>query len=268
MKILVTAAAAPAGRATVELLRADGRCEVVAADPKGEDCVQLPMAEAPGYLDALQHILEYVDWAVIACDAELRMIIGHEVTGACPDHTLINALDKYRLYCCLPNIAPQAWRGCDLWIKTRTWPRTYSTPLAERDIITERLPGPEFSIDALYWHGREIASVVRERLETTNRGICSVAQVYHEHPAADVMRTVNDSLPLHGIVNIQCRTHQDGRLLLTDLNARPGGGIGLSAQAGVDLPALLVDMLLYDEPRGNATPQTGRYKQESHKTTR
>ena len=266
MRMLVTAAAAPAGRATVELLRTDGRCEVIAADPKGENCTPLPLANTSKYLGALQHIITTVDWAVIACDAELRMIIGHGVTGACPDRTLVAALDKYRLYSSLSHISPQAWRGCDLWIKARAWPRTHSMPLAERDIITERLPGPEFSIDALYWHGHEIASVVRERLETTSRGICSVARVYHKHPAIDIARAVNESLPLHGIVNIQCCTHQNGQLLLTDLNARPGGGIGLSAQAGVNLPALLVDMVLYGEPRGNTTPQTGRYEQEPHRT--
>src|SRR4029077_13521412 len=61
-------------------------------------------------------------------------------------------------------------------------------------------------------------------------------------------RTVAEALPIKGPANIQCFRDPDGRLLVTDVNPRFGGGFPLPLAAGSRYPELALALARGERP--------------------
>lgn len=111
-------------------------------------------------------------------------------------------------------------------------------------IVQRRCEGPEVTIDCFRAAaGEPFRAVCRERLEA-KAGICTKARVYEDCELAGLARAVAGGLELRGSSCIQVMRDPARGWVITDVNARPGGGTPMSTAAGVDvLGAALAELL-------------------------
>ncbi|GGK19945.1 ATP-grasp domain-containing protein [Salinarimonas ramus] len=106
-----------------------------------------------------------------------------------------------------------------------------------RLVAMEYLPGDEYSVDVVCDEGRLVAAAARRKTGAfqvvTTRG-----------PEVDLAAAVVAELRLDGLVNVQTRADARGRPKVLEVNTRYSGGIGYSAAAGVNLPAIAAATLL------------------------
>lgn len=106
-------------------------------------------------------------------------------------------------------------------------------------VVTEYLPGEEYSVDCLAHNGKTILVVPRLRQKTVN-GISVQGRFVEE---ADVMKycsRIIETIGLHGNIGIQVKRSKDGVPLLLEINPRVQGTIVAGLGAGVNLPLLAV----------------------------
>ena len=104
-------------------------------------------------------------------------------------------------------------------------------------MLTEYLPGEEFSVDVLRFRGAWKGGVVRRRDESLF-GLATDATVVDRPDVLEQARRVADHVGVEFVSNIQFRGAEDGRPLLMEINPRVPGTIGLSVAAGSNLPAV------------------------------
>lgn len=110
-------------------------------------------------------------------------------------------------------------------------------------LVSEYLPGPEFSVDCLCRQGETILAVPRRRTKMIN-GI-SVEGVFEEQPEiTDYCRTIIKELRLDGNIGIQVKQASNGQYLLLEINPRVQGTISAALGAGINLPLLAVKQAL------------------------
>ena len=121
-------------------------------------------------------------------------------------------------------------------------------------IVQEVLSGPEITIDALLdFEGRPIHYVPRTRLKTIGGESVQGVTLGHD-PAFETwieeVLTVCATLGATGPLTLQAFRTPDGPVL-SEINARFGGGFPLALAAGADYPAWLLDMAAgrHVEPR-------------------
>ena len=110
-------------------------------------------------------------------------------------------------------------------------------------IITEFIPGQEYTIDCLSDFSGEIINVVpRKRLEVNN-GI-AVKSVVDLNPAiiSDAKKILK-ALKVAGPATIQLIKSPAGKRYFTELNLRFGGGVMLGIRSGGNFPGKIIDML-------------------------
>jgi hypothetical protein len=106
-------------------------------------------------------------------------------------------------------------------------------------VVMQHLPGLEFSVDTLAWHGE-----VRMSLARCKRGS---VQTVDSHPVLEGhMRTLAAHFRLSGLFNAQFRTDNEGVLRFLEVNPRMSGGLGNTEASGVHLLALALELCLYD----------------------
>ena len=115
-------------------------------------------------------------------------------------------------------------------------------------ILCEYLPGNEYSVDVLSWKGDSLISVVRERHAAVG-GLALHAEVVDDPMIRELAETVVRELKLSYTSNIQVRRNSQGIPCLMEVNPRIPGTIGLTVQAGVNMPALALELAL-----GNRAP--------------
>lgn len=106
-----------------------------------------------------------------------------------------------------------------------------------RMMLTEYLPGDEFSVDVLTYQGRWYGGVVRRR-DDSIFGLATDAVVVDRPDVLDLARKYAEGLALEFVSNIQFRGSEDGKPRLMEVNPRVPGTIGLSIASGGNLPAL------------------------------
>ena len=132
-------------------------------------------------------------------------------------------------------------------------------PLVPDPIVQEVLSGPEITIDALLdFDGHPIHYVPRRRIRTL--GGESVQGVTLDHDASLegwIERLLNlcASLGAIGPLTLQAFLTPGGPVL-TEVNARFGGGFPLGLAAGAEYPAWLLDMVDGQQVR----PRLGEYE--------
>lgn len=102
-------------------------------------------------------------------------------------------------------------------------------------LLTEYIPGVEYSVDLFLKDKKVQVAVVRKRIKT-HYGLAIVAEVVEHKKIADLAVQTAHQLGLDHIVNIQIKEDLDGRLFLIEVNPRIPGSIGLTIAAGCNMP--------------------------------
>ena len=110
-------------------------------------------------------------------------------------------------------------------------------------ILCEYLPGNEYSIDVLSWKGESLVSVVRKRYASSG-GLALDAEVVDDPQVRRLAETVVRELKLSYTNNVQVRRNSQNLPCLMEVNPRIPGTIGLTVQAGVNMPALALELAL------------------------
>ena len=113
-------------------------------------------------------------------------------------------------------------------------------------ILCEYLPGDEYSVDVLSWKGEPLMSVVRKRYAASG-GLALHAEVVDDPIVRRLAETVVRELNLSYTSNIQIRRNRQDVPCLMEVNPRIPGTIGLTVQAGVNMPAFALELALGKE---------------------
>jgi carbamoyl-phosphate synthase large subunit len=106
-------------------------------------------------------------------------------------------------------------------------------------LVSEYLPGDEYSVDCLANEGETIIAVPRLRTKTIN-GI-SVQGRFVQHDAIiSYCHRIIKAIGLHGNIGIQVKLSDKGEPLLLEINPRVQGTIVAGLGAGINLPLLAV----------------------------
>jgi carbamoyl-phosphate synthase large subunit len=106
-------------------------------------------------------------------------------------------------------------------------------------LVSEYLPGEEFSVDCLCNHGKAELLLPRVRKKMIN-GITVEGEFIHEESIISYCTRIIKELQLHGNIGIQVKKSVHGKYLLLEINPRVQGTICAALGAGVNLPALAV----------------------------
>jgi len=122
----------------------------------------------------------------------------------------------------------------------------------ENAIVTRMLKGEEYTIDVVCSSQSETFSIVPRLRREVRSGMVHFAEIVkNEEVISDTLRIVS-SLSLTGINCIQCIYDGDGCHFF-EINPRPGSGMDLSTNAGVNMPLMWIRSLIgekvqYTEP--------------------
>lgn len=117
-------------------------------------------------------------------------------------------------------------------------------------VLTEYLPGEEWSVDCLANKGTTILAVLRTREKMIN-GISVQGRFLQDESIVRYCTQIIAQLNLHGNIGIQLKRANDGTPLLLEINPRVQGTIVAALGAGVNLPLLAVkqEMRLPVQPK-------------------
>ena len=106
-------------------------------------------------------------------------------------------------------------------------------------LISEYLPGEEYSVDCLANHGESILVVPRLRKKMIN-GISVEGEFIKEENIIAYSSQIIRELKLHGNIGIQVKKSITGQFLILEINPRVQGTIVAALGAGINLPELAV----------------------------
>ena len=106
-------------------------------------------------------------------------------------------------------------------------------------LVSEYLPGDEFSVDCLASHGQMVVAVPRLRSKMIN-GISVQGRFVRDESMIQYCTKIIEATGLHGNIGIQLKRSKEGRPLLLEINPRVQGTIVAALGAGVNLPLLAV----------------------------
>lgn len=106
-------------------------------------------------------------------------------------------------------------------------------------LVSEYLPGEEYSVDCLVNHGEAILVIPRLRKRMIN-GISVEGEFLKNDSIIDYCKKIISELKLHGNIGLQIKQSETGKFLLLEINPRVQGTISAALGAGVNLPLLAV----------------------------
>lgn len=254
----------------VTLVGADtGPPELVPAEPLLDDCRRVPASDDPDFPAALDAVLR--DHAPVLyvplIDSEIAAAAARAEAGTLPDGVTLPwpgaraarlcadklALAEELLAAGLP-AAPAAraaeadWspegvvvkprdgfggRGVRAFTDRHELERARDT-FTDDELAQPLLAPPEITVDAVALRDGRVRAVARERLAVRG-GVATKARVFEDAELAALAARLAEVLGLRGAFCFQVMHDGDGRRLITDLNARPGGGTRMTVAAGVDV---------------------------------
>jgi predicted ATP-grasp superfamily ATP-dependent carboligase len=126
-------------------------------------------------------------------------------------------------------------------------------------LLQERIAGPGIGIFLCYDRGRQVAAFAHRRLrEKPSSGGVSVLceSVAIPSKAHDYSSRLLKRLDWHGVAMVEFKQdNRDGSLRLMEINGRFWGSLQLAIDAGVNFPAILLDVA-----RGNAVTRSDHYR--------
>jgi len=109
-------------------------------------------------------------------------------------------------------------------------------------IIQEICYSPELTVESFFFQNK-LSTVTRERLET-KAGVCTKTCIYHNQELEDIVKKFTEIITVPTIFNLQFMKNQEDKFVITDVNLRLAGGMGLSYKAGWDEISGLSDIWL------------------------
>jgi len=106
-------------------------------------------------------------------------------------------------------------------------------------LVTEYLPGEEYSVDCLVNQGDVKLIVPRLRTKMMN-GISVEGEFVNDKNIIAYCTEIIRQLPLHGNIGIQVKRSSAGKPLIIEINPRVQGTIVAGLGAGINLPALAI----------------------------
>jgi carbamoyl-phosphate synthase large subunit len=106
-------------------------------------------------------------------------------------------------------------------------------------LVTEYLPGDEYSVDCLAQQGQVRLIVPRIRKKMIN-GISVQGEFINDAAIIDYCTKIIETIGLHGNIGIQVKKRNNGQPLLLEINPRVQGTIVAGLGAGVNLPLLAI----------------------------
>jgi carbamoyl-phosphate synthase large subunit len=106
-------------------------------------------------------------------------------------------------------------------------------------LVSEYLPGEEYSVDCLAKNGEAILVVPRLRKKMIN-GISVEGEFIKEESIIQYCKQIIHELQLHGNIGIQVKRSVAGKFLLLEINPRVQGTISAALGAGINLPVLAI----------------------------
>ena len=106
-------------------------------------------------------------------------------------------------------------------------------------LISEYLPGEEYSVDCIAKHGQPVLIVPRLRKRMIN-GISVEGEFIKDDMIISYCKQILAALSLHGNIGIQVKRSSTGQFLILEINPRVQGTISAALGAGVNLPELAV----------------------------
>jgi carbamoyl-phosphate synthase large subunit len=123
-------------------------------------------------------------------------------------------------------------------------------------IIQEHLPGDEYSVDVIAdAEGHVVAAVPRTRTRVDS-GVSIAGRTVHDVALESTAAAVARAIGLTGVANVQLRLDRNGVPALLEVNPRFPGAMPLTIAAGVDMPALALDLAL-----GVPIPETVEFRE-------
>lgn len=113
-----------------------------------------------------------------------------------------------------------------------------SAPFPEL-LVSEYLPGEEYSVDCLVNRGEAILIVPRLRKRMIN-GISVEGEFVKEETIILYCKKIIEALQLHGNIGIQVKRSTLGEFLILEINPRVQGSIAAGLGAGINLPVLAI----------------------------
>jgi carbamoyl-phosphate synthase large subunit len=107
-------------------------------------------------------------------------------------------------------------------------------------LVSEYLPGQEYSVDAFCVDGDALVILPRKRLRMI-AGISVEGEFVEEQVLMHYTRIISKKLGLHGPVGLQFKTDIHGNFQLLEINPRVQGTIAASLGAGINLVELALD---------------------------
>ena len=117
--------------------------------------------------------------------------------------------------------------------------RILSSGLFPELLISEYLPGEEYSVDCLARHGESILIAPRLRSRMIN-GISVEGEFVNEEKIISYCRQIIKELQLHGNIGIQVKRSATNQFLILEINPRVQGTISAGLGAGINLPVLAI----------------------------
>ncbi len=106
-------------------------------------------------------------------------------------------------------------------------------------LLTEYLPGDEYSIDCLVKKGKAKLIVPRIRKKMIN-GISVQGEFVNDADIIKYSTEIIEAIGLHGNIGIQVKKRNNGQPLLLEINPRVQGTIVAGLGAGINLPLLAI----------------------------
>ena len=123
----------------------------------------------------------------------------------------------------------------------------YVTQKYNNMIFQEYLPGVEYSVDVLSdLNENPIIAIPRIRLQT-KAGISVKAKIKRDQFIENLCKDLARHMGIKGPSVIQLKQSSSGELKIIEINPRFGGGTFFSTLAGINFPALILDMVCQRE---------------------
>lgn len=106
-------------------------------------------------------------------------------------------------------------------------------------LVSEYLPGEEYSADCLAKKGETIIAVPRLRKRMIN-GISVEGEFTKDEEIIAYCTTIIHALQLHGNIGIQVKRSAAGKFLILEINPRVQGTVSAALGAGINLPVLAI----------------------------
>ncbi len=117
--------------------------------------------------------------------------------------------------------------------------RILSSGIFPELLVSEYLPGEEYSVDCLAKNGEPILILPRLRKRMIN-GISVEGEFIREENIISYCSQIIKELQLHGNIGIQVKRSAAGQFLALEINPRVQGTISAGLGAGINLPVLAI----------------------------